>query len=260
MPLSGFLAPVTIVGTLIQHTAETLSGIVIAQLINPGCPILYGGSPAIFDLINETTAIAAIETMMIDCAYSEIGRYLGFPTQAYISLSDSKQFDAQMGMESALGAILAAASGINNISGPGMLDFESGFSLEKLMFDNEICGMVLKLIKGIEPKEDFPSIPIFEELINEGHLLIAKHTRKYLKEEHLYPNEVIDRLNRKRWEEEGCIEIYERAHKENLKLIQKYSPSRLSESIKKDLNQIMIKYAKLAGMDRLPSETYEENI
>ncbi|MFC1619620.1 trimethylamine methyltransferase family protein [Candidatus Neomarinimicrobiota bacterium] len=48
MPLAGFIAPVTLVGTLVQHTAETLSGVVISQTANPGTPVLYGGSPAIF--------------------------------------------------------------------------------------------------------------------------------------------------------------------------------------------------------------------
>ena len=50
MPLSGFMAPVTLVGSLIQQTAENLSGVVISQLVSPGAPILYGGSPAIFDV------------------------------------------------------------------------------------------------------------------------------------------------------------------------------------------------------------------
>ena len=129
MPLSGFLAPVTIVGSLIQHTAETLSGIVIHQLINPGAPFLYGGSPAIFDVRYETTPMGAIETMMLDCAYNEIGKYLNLPTQAYIALSDSKSMDFQAGLETSMGAVLAGISGINNISGPGMLDFENCISL-----------------------------------------------------------------------------------------------------------------------------------
>jgi len=147
MPLAGFMAPVTLVGTLIQHTAETLSGIVISQLTNPGAPILYGGSPAAFDIRYETTPMGAVETEMIDCAYNEIGKYLGLPTQAYIGLSDAKILDAQAGLETAMGATLAALSGINNISGPGMLDFESCFSLEKLVLDNEICGMTLRLVR-----------------------------------------------------------------------------------------------------------------
>ena len=64
MPLSGFVAPVTLVGSLVQHTAETLSGVVISQLAAPGTPILYGGSPAVFDVRYETTPMGAIETMM----------------------------------------------------------------------------------------------------------------------------------------------------------------------------------------------------
>jgi len=252
MPLSGFIAPVTLTGSLIQHTAETLSGIVISQLANPGTPMLYGGSPAIFDVRYETTPMGAVETMMIDCAYNEIGKFLGIPTQAYISLSDAKQLDAQAGLESGMGATLAALSGINNISGPGMLDFESCISLEKLVMDNDICGMNLRMIEGIEPKEDFPSIPIFEELIKENHLLISKHTRKYLKKEHYFPGEVINRANRPRWIAEGKTTLEERAHTEVEKLIQNYEPSCLKSEIKNDLTKLMENEAKKYGQDKLP--------
>ena len=252
MPLSGFMAPVTLVGTLIQHTAETLSGLVISQLANPGAPILYGGSPAAFDVRYETTPMGAVETQMIDCAYSEIGKYLGLPTQAYISLSDAKLLDAQAGLETSMGATLAALSGINNISGPGMLDFESCQSMEKLVLDNEICGSVLRMVKGIEPKEDFPSIPLFQELIRDKHLLISKHTRKYLKEEHYMPGPVIDRANLSRWREEGGLTLRERATDEVNKLIDAYQPSRLPDSIKEELTRLMTKEAQRWGMDALP--------
>src|SRR5512132_518435 len=50
MPLSGFMSPVTLVGSLVQHTAETLSGLVISQTTRAGTPVLWGGSPAIFDI------------------------------------------------------------------------------------------------------------------------------------------------------------------------------------------------------------------
>ncbi|MCK4420394.1 trimethylamine methyltransferase family protein [candidate division WOR-3 bacterium] len=254
MPLSGFIAPVTLVGTLVQHTAETLSGVVISQLTNPGTPVLYGGSPAIFDVRYETTPMGAVETEMIDCAYNEIGKYLGIPTQAYISLSDSKQLDAQAGLESGVGATLAALSGINNISGPGMLDFESCQSLEKLVLDNEICGMVLHMIKGIEPKEDFPSLPRFEELKKVQHLLISEHTRKYLREVFYFPGPIIDRANRTRWQAEGSLTLLQRAHSEVEKLIKDYTPSRLPDSTKKELTKLMEKEAHHYGMERLPKK------
>jgi len=252
MPLSGFMAPVTLTGTLIQHTAETLSGIVISQTANPGTPILYGGSPAIFDVRHETTPMGAIETMMIDCAYNEIGKYLNLPTQAYISLSDAKELDAQAGLESGIGAVLAALAGINNISGPGMLDFESCLSLEKLVLDNEICGMTYRLIAGIEPKEDFPAKGLFRELLEEKHMLISEHTRRYLKTEHFVPGLVIDRARRSRWEEKGSLTLGQRAHREVEKLLENYQPPDLPEEAKKELTKLIIAEARRYGHKSLP--------
>ena len=253
MPLSGFIAPVTLTGTLVQHTAETLSGLVISQIANPGTPILYGGSPAVFDVRYETTPMGAIETMMIDCAYNEIGKYLHLPTQAYISLSDSKELDTQAGLESGIGAVLAALSGINNISGPGMLDFESCFSLEKLVVDNEICGMSFRLIAGIEPREDFPALGIFQELLKERHLLISKHTRRYLQKEHFFPGPVIDRAHSIRWEHEGALTLEQRAHREVERLLENYELSDLPECVKKELIKLMSEEACRYGQDNLPS-------
>jgi len=253
MPLAGFMAPVTLVGTLVQHTAETLSGIVISQCAKRGAPMLYGGSPAIFDVRYETTPMGAIETMMIDCAYSEIGRYLHLPTQAYIGLSDAKLLDAQAGLESSVGATLAALSGINSVSGPGMLDFESCQSLEKLVLDNEVCGMALRLIQGIEPREDFPAVPLFEEMLREKHLLIARHTRKHLKTEHFFPGRVIDRANRPRWKDTGSATLGARAHLEVERLVKAWTPSRLPETVRKDLTRLMADEAKRSGMNALPS-------
>ena len=252
MPLSGFMAPATLVGTLIQHTAETLSGLVISQLANPGTPVLYGGSPAFFDMRYETTPMGAMATMMVDCAYNEIGKYLGLPTQAYIGLSDSKALDTQAGLESSMGATLAALAGINNISGPGMLDFESCFSLEKLVVDNEICGMTFRMLRGIEPKEDFPAGPLFQELLRENHLLIADHTRKYFKEEDYVPGFVIDRANRMRWEEEGSLSLHERSGREVKKAIDSHEPTHLSEDIQRELTRLMLTEAERCGMDSLP--------
>jgi len=252
MPLSGFVAPVTLVGTLIQHTAETLSGLVISQLANPGAPILYGGSPAIFDVRYETTPMGAVETMMVDCAYNEIGKHLGLPTQAYIGLSDAKQLDAQAGAEASMGATLAALAGINNVSGPGMLDFESCLSLEALVLDDELCGMALRLARGIEPREDFPARARFEELLNEQHLLISPHTRRYLRKEHYMPGPAIDRANRSRWREEGGLTLRQRAHLEVERLVAACEPSRLGDDVKGQLTERMVSEARRHGMDGLP--------
>ncbi len=255
MPLSGFMAPVTLTGTLIQHTAETLSGIVISQLTHPGAPILYGGSPAVFDVRYETTPMGAVETMMTDCAYNEIGKYLNLPTQAYISMSDAKQLDAQAGLESGMGATLAALAGINSISGPGMIDFESCQSMEKLVLDNEICRMTYRMIEGITPRDDFPAVPIFQELLKDGHLLISEHTLRHRDKEIWFPGAGIDRANRERWKRQGAKNLGRRLHDEVDKLLKTYQPNRLPETAKKDLIKLMEKEARRHGQDRLPERS-----
>ncbi len=252
VPLTGFMAPVTLVGTLIQHTAEVLSGVVIAQLVQPGTPLLFGGSPAIFDLRYETTPMGAVETTMLTCGAAEIGRRLGMPTQGYISLSDSKALDAQAGLETSMGATLAALTGIDNVSGPGMLDFESCQSLEKLVVDHEIIRMTDRLSAGIEPREDFPSRPLFEELLREKHLLIADHTRRHLRDELTFPGPVIDRTARARWIEEGSATLDQRVAGEVDRLLAEYQPSRLDENARTELKRVMDAAAASAGMDSLP--------
>jgi len=252
MPLAGFVAPVTLVGTLIQQTAETLTGVVISQLTNPGHPILYGGSPAIFDVRHETTPMGAIETVMLNCANSEIGHSLGMPTEGYVAMSDAKQLDAQAGFETGAGALLAGLSGINSISGPGMLDFESCQSLEKLVLDNEICGQTYRLLRGIQPREDFPALPIMQELLAEKHLLIADHTRRHLADEIAQPGPVIDRANRARWSREKST-LGERAAREVERIVARYMPSRLADSAKADLGSRMEAEARRHGMNALPA-------
>ncbi len=255
MPLSGFLAPVTLTGTLIQHCAEILSGLVIHQLANPGAPVLYGGSITTFDMRHETTPMGAVESMMMSCGANEIGKELNLPTQAYISLSDAKHLDAQAGLETAMGATLATISGINNISGPGMMEFENCFSTEKLILDNEIAGMCLKLSNGITPKEDFPAIERFQELREEKHLIISDHTRKFLKEEHFFPGPLIDRQSNARWESKGSPELIETALKEVKKLVKSYKPSVLHEDTKRELHKRITDYAKKLETKLPPAAT-----
>ena len=99
MPLAGATGPATLLGSVVQHAAEDLSGITIHQLTNPGAPIVWGGSPAAFDMRTGTTPMGAIETMMIDCSYAEVGKSLGLPTHAYLGMSDAKIVDGQCGFE-----------------------------------------------------------------------------------------------------------------------------------------------------------------
>ncbi|HHI02689.1 MAG TPA: hypothetical protein ENL22_04130, partial [candidate division Zixibacteria bacterium] len=118
--------------------------------------------------------------------------------------------------------------------------------------DNEICGMVHRMLKGIEPKEDFPSQPIFEEMLKDEHLLISDHTRRYLSEEIHFPGPVIDRANRSRWQEEGSLTLGERAEAEVAGIVSEYEPIRLNDETKQELTDLMLSEAKKFGMSSLP--------
>lgn len=251
MPLTGATAPGTIAGALVQHAAESLSGVVIHQLAHAGSPIIWGGSPAAFDMRHGTTPMGAIETMMIDAAYAKIGKYLGLPTHAYLALSDAKLLDAQAGLETGMGAVIAALSGINVISGPGMLDFESCQSLEKLVIDNEICGMALRLVKGIELRENF-SADLYGDIYWGEHFLTSPNTIKWLREEFYFPSEVIDRANYQMWLSVDGKSAGERAHEKVNQILSGAEAPQLESQIKSELETIMKRDAKQFGMEKLP--------
>lgn len=239
MPLAGLVGPISLVGCVIQHTVETLSGVVISQTTRPGAPILYGGSPGVFDMRSMAASISALEAQMIACACAEVGRHLHLPTQAYIGMTDSKLLDTQAGFESGTGTYLAALAGINSISGPGMLYFESCQSLEKLVFDAEICAMARRLVAGIQPREDFPADDLFDELLRDGSLLTADHTLKYFRQEHHIPGAVIDRTQ-VRQPAQRPADLRRRAHAEVQRHLREYEPPEvLSREQRGDLEGVM---------------------
>jgi len=249
MPLLGATAPLTLLGGLVQHTAENLSGVVIHQLAGPGAPILYGGSPSAFDLRYGTTPMGAIETMMLDCAYTQIGRYLGLPTHAYLGLSDAKALDAQAGLEAGLGTILAALAGVNMVSGAGMLDFESCQSLEKLVLDHEICGMARRLLRGIESRGTLLAEDLFGDLSQGDHFLTSPTTLRWLREEIYWPGKVLDRAAR---EAGSSHNLLERARRQVREKLAAHQPTPLPEDVQRALTRIMAADARRHGLEKLP--------
>lgn len=254
MPLAGATGPATLLGSVIQHTAETLSGVVIHQLSGPGSPIVYGGSPSVFDMRQGTTPMGSMETLMVDCAMSQVGRHLGLPTHAYMGLSDSKVLDAQAGLEAASGTLLGALAGISMISGAGMLEFESCQSFEKLVIDNDVCAMVRRLLSGIDTSDN-EAAGVIREVGPAGHFLAHKHTMKWFQKEQWLPSAIIDRLPRTRWEEGGRSSALEKAAVRVAELVSAEPEPVVSADIEKDLTAIILSEAKAAGMARLLPES-----
>src|ERR1700756_5252394 len=222
MPLAGATAPVTLVGSVVQHAAECISGISIHQLAQPGAPIVWGGAPAIFDMRTGKTPMGAIETAMLDLACSQVGKHLGLPTHAYLVAGDGRVIDAQVEMESGISAVLGALAGINMISGAGMLDFLACHSIEKLVIDAEAIASALRLIEGIEPRSESLATCMFAQTGLSGNFLKLKETRALFRAEQHFPSALIDRgfaridgtelgiLNRARERVEELVAAYQR--------------------------------------------------
>jgi len=251
MGMTGATSLATISGTLVQHVAENLCGLAICQVAAKGAPVIFGGSPSSFDMRKGTTPMGAVETMMIDSAYTQIGKFLNLPTHAYMALSDAKVNDPQAGFETALGAVLGALAGVNVISGPGMLDFESAQSLEKLVIDDGICAMVYRLLDGIAQREDPIALDKFEGFTAETKLLAHPHTRQWYRKEHILSG-LVDRDPYEAWVTAGRTSIVDKAHADVARRLLKYAAPPLAAGVRKDLDGIMSAYARSSGVARLP--------
>jgi len=252
MPLAGATAPVTLVGSVVQHAAECLSGITIHQLAKPGSPIVWGGAPAIFDMRKGTTPMGAIETAMIDASYVQVGKFLGLPTHTYLCASDAKVIDAQAGLESGISAILGALAGVNMISGAGMLDFLACFSLEKLVIDAEIVAMAKRLISGMHTPTETLATAMFEGINFKGDFLKQKITRDLFSKEQYLPSKVLDRDSIRGWHQDGSLDTLTRAKAQVNLLLDQYELPNLAESQVKELRNLVKNHARVAGVDSLP--------
>ena len=237
--LMGLIAPVSLVGATVFHTVDTLAGIVMAQIVRPGAPMLFGGAPAEFHMRAATSPMLGIQALHLDVAYAAVGKALGFPTQAYMALSDSKFLDAQAGAETFGSALLAALAGINSVSGPGMLDYVLTFSLPKLVYDDDLCGQALHFVREIKPLDDLPTLDLVREVMAEQHLITADHTMAHWPQELHMPSTVTDRENRENWARAGGKDLVQRATDEVERRLSAYEPPETDPRVVSELQAII---------------------
>jgi trimethylamine--corrinoid protein Co-methyltransferase len=252
MPLAGAAAPVTLLGAVVQHAAECISGMTIHQLAGQGSPIVWGGAPAIFDMRNGTTPMGAIETAMIDASYAQVGKSIGLPTHAYLGASDAKIVDAQAGMESGMSALVGSLAGINMISGAGMLDFLACVSPEKLVIDAEAIAMTRRLLAGVQSHTETLATAMFAGIDFKGDFLKQKITRELYREEQHLPSAVIERGSLRSWQDGGRRDSFARARGEVARLLESYRPPEIAPEQQRELVAMVAGLARNAGMDRLP--------
>jgi trimethylamine--corrinoid protein Co-methyltransferase len=255
MPLAGAASPVTLLGSVTQHAAECLSGITIHQLAHAGSPIVWGGAPSTFDMRKGGTPFGSIETAMIDSSYAQVGKSLGLPTHAYLGATDSKILDMQAGLESGMGALVGALSGINMISGSGMVDSLLCQSPEKLVIDAEGIAMAQRMLQGMKIQTETLATEFFDDPkvnFKGGDFLKQKITMKLFREEQHMTSNVIDRDSIRVWKEKGSLDTFTRAKTRVKEILAEYKRPDLDPKKEAELREYVLMRAKEAGMESLP--------
>ncbi len=238
-PQAGATAPVTLAGLLAQQTADIISGITLAQLVNPGTPVWYGTCGAIMDMKVGQIALGSVESGMINVASAQIASFYGIPCRGTGASTESKLLDIQAGYEKAITTFMAALGGINCLFYPGVMDHALTISLESMVIDNEICGMAYRALQGIDVNVDTLAVSVIESVGPGGNYLGERHTMDYLLKEQYMPS-FSDRQTREDWliRSDGKSG-WERAKDEVRRILAEHNPPTLDSNVEAELERIV---------------------
>ena len=251
MPLSGGTGPVTLIGTIVQHTAEALSGLVLSQIAAKGAPVLWFNPTSIFDMGQGTTPLGAIETHLIMAGTNEIAKYLNIPSLNYFGVSDSKMVDAQQAMETTCGIILSALCRSNLNGSLGMIDFESGQSYEGLIISNEAVGIAKRLVKGINVEMNNLGSDAIRQVGHSGNFMELDHTLQWFRKELSFPG-IVDRKLYDNWKADGSKDMVQRARERVQELVSQYKQPEKSQEAISEIENIMSRACSKYGLETLP--------
>lgn len=253
MPVGGVAGPVTLIGSIVQDTAEALSGVVLSQLARPGARILWETGITLFDMSQAAIACGSIETLMANCGVAEVGKHLGFPTMNSTGMSESKTVDAQQAIEATAGILLAALCRVNLSGGMGMLNFQSSHSCESLVISHDVVGMARRLLEGINDEMESLGLDVIREVGHKSGFLETEHTLKWFKKESYFPR-LIDRQAEGSWRALGAKDMLQRARERVEELVAGYRQPELPGDIEAAIAAVMGRYAAKYGMAELPGD------
>jgi len=238
-PLGGVSAPVTLAGELTQLNAEVLGDIVIAQLTNPGTPIIYGGCPTSADLQTLSSNIGGIELGLMDIAIAQLGRYYNLPTRGTAGSTDSKVLDIQAGYEKGLPLLLAALSGVNLINHAiGSVESTMAASYVASIIDDEVAGMIRWLVTDQFPvNSETIALDTIDEVHSGDSFITHPHTLRHFKK--LYNPELFNKETRETWQKNGSKTTTDRARQKAKHLIDNHQPPPLAPSIESELKKVI---------------------
>ena len=210
-PLCGATSPVTLAGNLVIQTVDSLAGVLLAQVANPGSPVLFGSVATSTDLNDLKYLAGSIEMGLINAAGAQMAQFYKIPFYATGGMTDSKVLDTQCGYESALTGLLCALAGANFIhDAAGLMEFALTVCYEKYVIDNEILGMIMRAVEGIKVDDDTLAFDIIKRVGPGGNFVTEKHTRRFMRSEHFRPT-LSDRDSREEWQARGSKTTWRRA-------------------------------------------------
>ena len=225
-PLSGATAPASLIGTLVQVTAEELAGLVYVQLLQPGHPTLLGGMPLVTDLRTGGMIGGCAELALMNAAAAQLAHFYGLPIYNSCGITESKIPDAQAGFEKGLTTAVTALAGAQyNHHSAGMLESLLCVAYEAYVIDDDINGQVMRLVRGLEVTEDALSVDVIHETCTEGpgHFLGHEQTLRLMQSEYYYPH-TADRGTRADWEAAGSLDMRERARRQARQVLASHYP------------------------------------
>lgn len=237
-PLCGSTAPITLAGNLVVMNCETLAGIMLSQLVNPGTPVLYGCIASTVNLKDMRYLAGPVEMGLLNAAAAQLAQRYGLPIYATAGMSDSKVPDAQAGYESMATSLPVALAGANFIhDAVGFIEFCMTASLAKCVIDDEISGMVMRAVEGVRVDDDALAYDVIRSVGPGGHFTDHPHTVKHLRSEFYFPN-LSDRLLREKWEEAGAQDTWARASARAQTILREHAPEPISGDVLEQIGEI----------------------
>jgi trimethylamine--corrinoid protein Co-methyltransferase len=211
--LAGLTTPVTLAGSISQMTAEALAGIVLTQLIRPGVPVVINNSTSCADMKSLMLSVGAPESALVCIGTAQMARFYGLPCRSGGGISDAKIVDAQAGAEGMMNLLTAALTGTNYIlHACGILEAYMVSSPEKFVIDEENCGIVKQIRKGIPVNDDTLAFDTIKKVGPQGAFLTAAHTFSHYRG--FYDPRLYDRGSCLDWEKKGAEDMAQVANRE----------------------------------------------
>ena len=234
--MAGTTAPAPLAGLLLQHNTEIIAHVVMAQIANPGAPVMYGTVSTIADMKSGFPALGSIETGMISAASAQLARSYNLPVRAVAGATESKLLDVQCGFERAQSMLLAAMGGANYITSVGTLESTNLGAHEMAVIDNEIIGRVERALSGISVNDTLLACRDIQRVGPGGNYLLEPLTLEMFKREHFIPA-VSDRDPMEAWKEAGSKGIVDHAHEEVARILKAHKPKEPDEKLKQALDE-----------------------